>query len=208
MTGFPRGSDSDSDGSDSGPHGSREKPSDKVKARGVRAQKAACFKTPGTRALPTTVRQHKDTTDGKDGYVVALPSGLKDVRSVVIVFDPVFGPRLRRILDAAPCEPADHLKVRRPELLQVSISKSRSTNTVREHYHVHTVCVPLVGCYPHTVHMTRSKNAECHRGAGEQEVCTTYVDSTCEKCRQCFFAQDRTRAQTVELAELLGSLNL
>lgn len=54
-----------------------------------------------------------------------MPCGLRDVSSVIIVWDARFGPRLRRVLDEPPCEPAKHDKERRPELFPVKISRAR-----------------------------------------------------------------------------------
>jgi len=57
-------------------------------------------------------------------FTVALPSGLKNVSSVCIVFDPVFGPRLRRIADVPSCDSNEHQQQRHPELFEVNICTS------------------------------------------------------------------------------------
>ena len=61
---------------------------------------------------------------------VVLPSGLRDVSSVVIVFDPVFGPRLRRVLYDTTCEENEHKHERRDELYAVSVSRTRTSSAV------------------------------------------------------------------------------
>ena len=67
----------------------------------------------------------KETGTEPPSSSLALPCGLRDVSSVVIVWDKRFGPRLRRVLDEVPCEPAMHAKRRHPELFQVKISRAR-----------------------------------------------------------------------------------
>jgi hypothetical protein len=61
---------------------------------------------------------------------VVLPSGLRDVSSVVIVFDAVFGPRLRRILDEATCDDDKHERQRREELYSVIVSRTRTSSAI------------------------------------------------------------------------------
>jgi hypothetical protein len=70
---------------------------------------------------------------------VVLPSGLRDVSSVVIVFDAVFGPRLRRILDEATCDDDKHERQRREELYSVIVSRTRTSSAiaVRQRQRVH-----------------------------------------------------------------------
>ena len=204
ITGFPRGSDSsDSDASADGEAHARGQRITDVHVRALASKAASPFKQrraatagkrggggPGAarRAKSTpadahlevpqdqaTVSQHCSKIEPAAGQAccsVALPSGLKDLSSVVIVMDPVWGPRLRRVLDASPCEPvSDHALLRRAELLAVAVSRTRIKSN-------------------------------------RTDVCTVLVDSVCTVCHQCFFAQDETRQQTAELADLLSILNL
>ena len=41
-----------------------------------------------------------------------------------------------------------------------------------------------------------------------QDTCTVYLDSVCSRCKQCFFAEDRSRARTADLGDLLSALTL
>ena len=203
ITGFPRGSDSsDSDASADGEAHARGHRIADVHERALASKAASPFKrraatagkrggggtgaarraksTPAVAHLEVpqdqaTVSQNCSKIEPAAGQAccsVALPSGLKDLSSVVIVMDPVWGPRLRRVLDASPCEPvSDHVLLRRAELLAVAVSRTRIKSN-------------------------------------RTDVCTVLVDSVCTVCHQCFFAQDETRQQTAELADLLSILNL
>lgn len=133
MTGFPRDSDSESeDSNDEAPEKQPEKtPSKSAQVKGQAVGlKTTTFKQSKQHSMRTA---SADRPRKKGGCTVVLPSGLRDVSSVVIVDDPVFGPRLRRMLDEPTCAEGKCVKRRRPELLEVTVTKSKtkSAKTVR-----------------------------------------------------------------------------
>jgi len=158
MTGFPRDSESDSGASEDEPSktaasksaravrkqavGVRPKTNGRFKsssrARGGRAcaRGGQCVQEAGcARGFELLSRDN----DARASCSVVLPSGLRDVSSVVIVFDAVFGPRLRRILDEATCDDDKHERQRREELYSVIVSRTRTSSAiaVRQRQSVH-----------------------------------------------------------------------
>jgi hypothetical protein len=149
MTGFPRRDSSDSEELEE----AEQKDCNSIKSspltQGLKVNATAVFKNRRGRAAAATrtinsrggkaqlgVQRGKVKNEGfilddepvmdSDGNIfsVALPSGLKNVSSVCIVFDPVFGPRLRRIADVPSCDSNEHQQQRHPELLEVNICTS------------------------------------------------------------------------------------
>ena len=131
MTGFPRDSDSESDSgaSDDEPPKSKSATAVRKQAVGVRARTNGRFKS-SSRARGGPCVRETPRGGARASCSVVLPSGLRDVSSVVIVFDPVFGPRLRRVLDDTTCEENEHKHERRDELYAVSVSRTRTSSAV------------------------------------------------------------------------------
>lgn len=244
MTGFPRDSDSESESDDGGEGQSASKITQQVRTRGCKLKVAAgpgssrqsTFKRSyarGPRSLPhakpltpaggTAGREALDFPREARRSAIALPSGLRNVSSVVIVWDALHGPRLRRVLDEPPCGPAEHDKRRRRELLPVTISRarvksSRKVNAAAKSSGPIFARAPArFSCWatgaqnaPPTLLDTPTPKQLLTRvlARSSQDEATLFVDSVCSKCRECFFSADRDRSCEGDLGELLSSLCL
>ena len=151
MTGFPRDSESDSGASEDEPSktaASKSARAVRKQAVGVRPKTNGRFKSSSRARGGQCVQEAgcargfellSRDNDARASCSVVLPSGLRDVSSVVIVFDAVFGPRLRRILDEATCDDDKHERQRREELYSVIVSRTRTSSAiaVRQRQSVH-----------------------------------------------------------------------
>jgi len=238
MTGFPRDSESDSESGASEEEPSKTVASKSAKAVrkqavGVRPKTNGRFKLSSRARAGPCVREPGSkkglellSLNGNDARVscsVVLPSGLRDVSSVVIVFDAVFGPRLRRILDKETCDDDKHERQRREELYAVSVSRTRTSGAIavrvsdrgcmrartRAHDKLAREPTPWRVLRVHSCAYASFVACTAHCF---QDVCTStvYVDSTCSKCLQCFFVQDPEKRQepTADLGLLLSALCL
>ena len=144
MTGFPRRDSSDSEELEEAEQKDCRSIKSSLVTQGFRLKATAVFKNRRGRAAAAGGKAQLGVKQGKlelqnEGFIlddepimdslgniftVVLPSGLKNVSSVCIVFDPVFGPRLRRIADVPSCDSNEHQQQRHPELFEINICTS------------------------------------------------------------------------------------
>ena len=192
MTGFPRDSESDSGASEDEPSKTAASKSAKAvrkQAVGVRPKTNGRFKSSSRVRAGPCVREAGRArgfellslrgNDARASCSVVLPSGLSDVSSVVIVFDAVFGPRLRRILDEPTCDDDKHERERREELYAVSVSRTRTSSAI-------AVRVRDRGCMRAHAELAREPTPQClHTTASPWMVCRCFLGWSASSAARC-----------------------